>query len=198
MATMMSFGEGSEACLVCSITIYGSKTMAKCGHFHLVSRTTHRGGPFDCPGSATCTSIAIPVPLLVFCTHSRQRAKGSVVERTCTANNYRGEILGGLMVQLVLRAALAGHVPPYLPVTIDCDNKGVVSHGNTVQRALRDKQPQADADNIEAGGDLPLGGSTPGRLSEVVGLVPGGTDQRDGGSSGQGCASGGDRNRGIH
>ena len=82
---------------------------------------------------------------LIYCTHSCQRAKGSVAERASTADNYRGEILGGLMVQLVLRAALAGHVPPYLPVTIDCDNKGVVSHGNTARRALRDKQPQADA-----------------------------------------------------
>ena len=82
---------------------------------------------------------------MIYCTSSRSRAKGTVVEHSLSADNYRGEILGGLMVQLVLRAALSGHMPPYRPVHIDCDNKGVVSHGNTASKALRDKQPQADA-----------------------------------------------------
>ena len=37
MATMMSFGEGSEACLTCTTTICISETLSKYGHFHLIS-----------------------------------------------------------------------------------------------------------------------------------------------------------------
>ena len=48
------------------------------------------------------------------------------------------------MVQLVLRAALQSHIPPFHTVSISCDNEGVVSHGNEPTRSLPDKQPQAD------------------------------------------------------
>ncbi len=39
---------------------------------------------------------------MFFCTNSGNRAKGTVVEKSVSVDNYRGEILGGLMVQLVL------------------------------------------------------------------------------------------------
>ena len=44
---------------------------------------------------------------IIYCTHSRLRAKGAVVECTPSADNYRGEILGGLMVQLITRHPIA-------------------------------------------------------------------------------------------
>ena len=72
------------------------------------------------------------------------RAKGTVAEWSDSADNYRGEILGGIMVQLVLRAAsrVLGH--DYLSTAVDCDNQGVVIHGNSPRRCLKEKQPQAD------------------------------------------------------
>ena len=42
---------------------------------------------------------------IIYCNQSNQTAIGSVVEKTSSADNSRGEILGGIMVQLVLRAA---------------------------------------------------------------------------------------------
>ncbi len=42
------------------------------------------------------------VAFIFFCTNSRNRAKGTVVENSISVDNYWDEILGGLMVQLVL------------------------------------------------------------------------------------------------
>jgi hypothetical protein len=72
-------------------------------------------------------------------------ARGSVVEKSPDADNYRAEILGGILVQLVLRAASQNKYSPYAPVVVDCDNLGVVRHGNAPKKSLKEKQPQADA-----------------------------------------------------
>ena len=48
------------------------------------------------------------------------------------------------MVQLVLRAASQNHACPYATTRTDCDNRGVVQHGNTPKRAQQAKQAQAD------------------------------------------------------
>ncbi len=45
------------------------------------------------------------VGFMIYCLHSRNRAKGSMVERYPSADNYRAEILGGIVAQLVLHAA---------------------------------------------------------------------------------------------
>ena len=55
---------------------------------------------------------------MIACTTSKCKAKGTVVERSDSADNYRGELLGGLMVQLVLRAASQLRSSPYRPVEI--------------------------------------------------------------------------------
>ncbi len=39
---------------------------------------------------------------MFFCTNSENRAKGTVVEKGVSTNNYQGEILGGLRVHIVL------------------------------------------------------------------------------------------------
>jgi len=67
----------------------------------------------------------------IYCTNTKRKANGSVVECSSAAGNYRAEILGELVVQLVLRAASQLADLPYAPVQIDCDNVGVVKHGNT-------------------------------------------------------------------
>ena len=81
---------------------------------------------------------------IIYCTVTRQRCKGAIAERVKSADNYRGEILGGILVQLVLRAATQGRAVPLRPARVGCDNNGVVQHGNESRRGLKEKQAQAD------------------------------------------------------
>lgn len=81
---------------------------------------------------------------MIYCRHTGYRAKGVIAERSSDADNYRAEILGGLMVQLVLRAATRSAASPYRPVIVDCDNMGVVNHGNSFRDPLPIGQSQAD------------------------------------------------------
>ena len=66
--------------------------------------------------------------------------------KVLSIHNYLGEILGGLLVQIALRAVSRLGPSPFRPVQIDydCDNQGVVNHGNTPRRPLKEKQAQAD------------------------------------------------------
>jgi len=50
---------------------------------------------------------------IIYCMATKQTAKGTVVERSPDADNYRSKILGGIMVQLVLRAASQCRASPY-------------------------------------------------------------------------------------
>jgi hypothetical protein len=61
-----------------------------------------------------------------------------------TAGPYRGEILGGVMAQLILNAAAPTYHNTIPPVVVDCDNNGVVSHGKNPLLPLPTKQSQAD------------------------------------------------------
>jgi hypothetical protein len=54
------------------------------------------------------------------------------------------EILGGIMTQLLLRAAARGYKGKIPCVGADCDNNGVVNHGNTPHIPLTTNQTQAD------------------------------------------------------
>ena len=71
-------------------------------------------------------------------------ATGSIAEQSDSASNYRGEILGGMMIQLVLRAASRDQDLAYHQVVVNCDNIGVVGHGNNPDDPLPEKQTQAD------------------------------------------------------
>jgi hypothetical protein len=85
--------------------------------------------------------------LVLFCTHTRHIATASCAERTDsdTAGNYRGELLGGLLLALIMRAAapFLAHTPCPV-VEIACDNMGVVIHGQNRHRPLKEAQKQAD------------------------------------------------------
>ena len=87
---------------------------------------------------------ACSAAFMIRCSATGLRAKGTVAEWSESADNYRAEILGGIMTQLVLRAASQDPILQYKEVTVDCDNKGVVLHGNSPHRALKEKQAQAD------------------------------------------------------
>ena len=78
---------------------------------------------------------------MIYCTLTCQQAKGTVMERSNSVDNYRAEILGGVMTQLVLRAATQNPVTTTscTAATVDCDNKGVVLHGNSSWWALKEK-----------------------------------------------------------
>jgi hypothetical protein len=83
---------------------------------------------------------------IIFCRYSRQLATFSAAERTdnYTASNYRGELLGGLMTALILKAASSLLSGDAHPAVIACDNMGVVIHGNNRHQSLREAQAQAD------------------------------------------------------
>jgi len=81
---------------------------------------------------------------MIRCSNTGLRAKGAVEEWLESADNYRAEILGGIMTQLVLKAASQDPRLHYRTVTVDYDNKGVVIHGNSPQWPLKENQAQAD------------------------------------------------------
>ena len=82
--------------------------------------------------------------IYIYCQITKNVAKGVIVEHTPDADNYRAELLGGLMTQLVLRAASRRSSSPYKTANIYCDNQGVLNHGNAPHKSLCEKQAQAD------------------------------------------------------
>ena len=80
----------------------------------------------------------------IYCKITRKMAKCGVAEHSDDASNYRGEILGAIIAQLILRASSRRASSPFQPVTIYCDNQGVLAHGNDPSSSLSEKQPQAD------------------------------------------------------
>jgi hypothetical protein len=81
---------------------------------------------------------------MIYCSITKYRCKCTWVEHSASSGSYRGEILGGIMTQLILNAASSLYKDCIPPVIVDCDNNGVVSHGNTPHRSLPSNQPQAD------------------------------------------------------
>ena len=80
----------------------------------------------------------------IYCKITRKMAKCGVAEHSDDASNYRGEILGAIIAQLILRAASRRASSPFQPVIIHCDNRGVLLHGNDLSSSLLKKQLQAD------------------------------------------------------
>lgn len=80
----------------------------------------------------------------IFYTASGHVCKGAAAERRANADKYRVEMLGGLLMQLVLRATSQLGPAAFRPILIDGDNQGVVNHGNTPSLQLKEKHAQAD------------------------------------------------------
>ncbi len=77
---------------------------------------------------------AIACAPVFYCSHTNQYVDVTWVERRTkkSANNYRAKILGGCSTQLIIKAALTGrNILGYGPLTVGCDNMGVVQHGNS-------------------------------------------------------------------
>ena len=81
---------------------------------------------------------------MIYCMNARARCKCTWAEKSTSAGPNRGEILGGVMTQLILHAASSKYHGKIPLVRVDCDNNGVVSHGNAPLRALPTNQSQAD------------------------------------------------------
>lgn len=69
----------------------------------------------------------------------------TIAEKSSSADNYRGEILGGVTALLLIKAATTGRVNPDPNLNCHCDNMGVVNHANHPDWTLREKQSQADS-----------------------------------------------------
>jgi hypothetical protein len=70
--------------------------------------------------------------------------KCTIAKYSESASSYSGKILGAIITQLILSAAVKGQMGPYQVITEDCDNNGVVLHGNTHSRPLSASQKQSD------------------------------------------------------
>jgi hypothetical protein len=82
--------------------------------------------------------------VMIYCTRTQQTCTCTIVEQSPSAGSYRGEILGAILAQLLLRAASVGIFGPFPVLSEDCDNNGVVLHGNSFSKPLPTSQTQAD------------------------------------------------------
>ncbi len=81
---------------------------------------------------------------MIYCTIAKVRCKYTWAEQSTSVGPYRGEILGGVMTQLILHAAASTYHDTIPPVVVDCDNNGVVSHSNNPFLPLPTNQSQAN------------------------------------------------------
>ncbi len=80
--------------------------------------------------------------VIMYCSSSSQWAKISVAECSESADNFRGKLLGAVIIQYIQQATTAD-LPHLLgSVCLYCDNQGVIAHGNLWQKVLPDKQAQ--------------------------------------------------------
>ncbi len=76
--------------------------------------------------------------------NARAQCKCTWAEKSTSAGPYWNEVLGGVMTQLILHATSSTHHGTIPLVCVDCDNNGVISHGNAPLRSLPTNQSQAD------------------------------------------------------
>jgi hypothetical protein len=67
---------------------------------------------------------------MIYCTIAKVQCKCTWAEMSTSAGSYRGEILDGVMTQLILHATAASYQGAIPPVVVDCDNNDVVIHEN--------------------------------------------------------------------
>jgi hypothetical protein len=83
---------------------------------------------------------------IFYCSHTNQYADVTWVEKSTkkAANNYRAKILEAWSSQLIIKMAVTGrNVLGHCPLTVGCNNMGVVRHGNSPWCPMLEKQPQS-------------------------------------------------------
>jgi hypothetical protein len=89
------------------------------------------------------TSISTAA-VMILCIVTGLICKCIIAEHSASASSYCGEILGAIITQILLWAAVAGKMGPYPIITEDCYNNGVVLHGNSQFCPLSGTQTQAN------------------------------------------------------
>jgi hypothetical protein len=82
--------------------------------------------------------------VMIWCTASDQTCKCTIAKYSESASSYRGKILGAIITQLILGAAVTRQMGPYPIMTEDCDNNGVILHGNKHYQQLSSLQTQSN------------------------------------------------------
>jgi hypothetical protein len=104
---------------------------------------SHDGSYMPHLANNVCTCAGV-----FYCSHTNQYPDVTCVEKSTKkpANNYRAKILGRCSTQLTINAATTGRkVLGHGPLTMGCNNMGVVRHGNSPWRPILEKQSQSDA-----------------------------------------------------
>lgn len=89
---------------------------------------------------------------ILHCTATKKEARGCFVDKSPDSSNYRGELLGSLGPLLLIRAAYIANkssisqdsIDSIPPISLHCDNRGVLFHGNAPHSSLKAEQTQAD------------------------------------------------------
>jgi hypothetical protein len=84
------------------------------------------------------------VATMIYCTVAKKRCKCTWAEKSESADSYQGEILGGIMTHLIMKVAATGYKGKIPSIRADCNNNGVVTHGNTPNIPLQTNQTQAN------------------------------------------------------
>jgi hypothetical protein len=71
-------------------------------------------------------------------------SKCTIAEKSSSAGSYRGKILGAILAQLILHAAVQGRMGPYPIIMDNCNNLEVVQHRNKPHRSLSTTQTHAN------------------------------------------------------
>jgi hypothetical protein len=82
--------------------------------------------------------------IIIHCITTGSLYKCTIAENTLYAGSYHSKILGIILTQLILIAAVQGRMGPYPVVIEDCNNKGVIKHGNTPYWPITTTQTQSD------------------------------------------------------
>jgi hypothetical protein len=86
------------------------------------------------------STIICSASVVMNCKTSRCWLKLSIAEKSDTASNYQGELLGAVMALLILRAAMASkNTATRVQQVMLCDNRGVISRGNSPLQSLPEK-----------------------------------------------------------
>jgi hypothetical protein len=84
------------------------------------------------------------VATMIYCTITKAQCKFTWAKQSTSAGSYHGEILGGVMTQLILNAAASKCHDAIPLVVVDRDNNGGVSPGNKPLRPFPTNQSQVD------------------------------------------------------
>jgi hypothetical protein len=82
--------------------------------------------------------------VMIYCTFTGLLCKCTIAKTSTSTGSYQGKTLVVILAQLILHAVVQGQMGLYPVVVVDCDNLGIVHHGNKPWQPLYTTQLQAD------------------------------------------------------